>query len=310
MTQWDTTALPKPTQDLARLRSDLDTFGYCFIASAFSKAQVRALKERLAEQAEAERKHGYNRLNTVVQDAAGMNQWVNLLVNKGSVFIDAVFQPHINAVVAHLLGTEYLLSEISAHITRPGNALLPLHTDQWWMPEPVLPGERYQRCGDMTRDNVRTGAPVAAKTPIVPPLCVNAMTMVTDFTEENGATRIVPGSHLTGTQPDPSVPHRIPSVAGTGEAGTVLVWEGRTWHSAGANTSNGDRYGMTSLWSGPQMRTLQNFTLATRPEVLKDASPELLKLLGFKVWFGYGQTDMVGMDYARPAAEMIGALKP
>lgn len=310
MTHWDPKTLPKPTQDLARLKSDLDIYGYCFIEAAFSPREIRAIRDRLAEQAEAERKHGYSRMNRVVQDAAGMNQWVNMLLNKGRVFLDAVLQPHINAVVAHLLGKEYLLSEIAAHITRPGNALLPLHTDQWWMPEPTMPGEAYQRCGDMTRDNVRTGAPRPAASPITPPLCVNAMTMVSDFTEENGATRIVPMSHLSGTQPVPSVPHAIPSIAATGAAGTVLVWEGRTWHSAGANVSNGDRYGLTSLWSGPQMRTLQNFTLATRPEVLEGASPELLKLLGFKVWHGYGQTDMVGMDYARPAREMIGELKP
>ncbi|MFO0997697.1 MAG: phytanoyl-CoA dioxygenase family protein [Alphaproteobacteria bacterium] len=309
MTPWDPKTLPKPTRDLARLKSDISAYGYCLIAEAYAPAQIEAFRARLAEQAEAERKQGYHR-RSLVQDPAGINQWINMLINKGTVFRQVLHHPLITGVLDHVLGRDHVLSEISSHITRPGAALLPLHIDQWWMPAPAMPDDDYVRPADISRTNIRMGKLEKSKTPINPPMCVNAMCMVSDFTEENGGTRLVPTSHLTGLQPDQAVPHSVPSVAATGPAGTVVIWEGRTWHAAGANVSNGDRFGLVSLYAAPQARTLQNFTLGTKAEVLEDASPELLKLLGFKVWHSYGQTGVMGSDYARPAAELIGELKP
>lgn len=309
MTQWDPETLPKRSRDLDRLKSDMDAFGYCLIAEAFTSSQIAAIHARLSEQAEAERKHGHHRKSSV-QDPGGVNQWITMLINKGAVFRDVLFHPLIAGVVGHVLGREYVLSEMSSHITRPGNSLLSLHTDQWWMPSPAMPGEAYVRAGDITRTNIRIGPPATSKTPINPPMAVNAMCMVTDFTEENGATRLVPGSHLSGVQPDPGVPHTVPTVAAAGRAGDMVLWEGRTWHAAGANKSNADRYGLVSLYGAPQARTLQNFTLGTKDEVLDGAPPELLKLLGFKVWNSYGNTGPSDTQYAKPARELIGALKP
>lgn len=300
---------PSPTRALARLTADMDASGYCLVADALAPAKVAAVRARLEEQAAAERAQGHRR-RSQVQDSAGANQWVNMLLNKGPVFRDLLFHPLVDGVVEHLLGPGSLLSDISAHITRPGNTLLPLHIDQWWLPPPVMPGERHIRAGAVSRDNVRTGPPEVSKTPINPPAVVNAMWMMSDFTAENGATRIVPRSHLSGTQPEATVPHRIPTVALTGRAGTCAIWEGRTWHSAGANVSGEERFGLITYYGGPQFRSLQNHALGTRPEVLEDAPPELLALLGLKVWNEYGKTGNVGSEYARPGAELIGALKP
>lgn len=306
---WDPAILPKPTRDLARLKSDMSTFGYCFIERAFDAAEIATIRQRLEEQAEAERKGGYHTMS-YVQDAAGLNQWVNMLINKGMAFQAALFHPLIRGVVDHVLGADYFLSEISASITHPGSGLLPFHTDQWWMPVPQMPGAEYRRSGDITRTKTVTGPPEPADHPINPPMAVNAMTMVADFTEENGATRLVPYSHLSGLQPEPAVPHPYPSVPASGPAGTVVLWEGRTWHAVGGNASQASRYGLVTLFTAPQIRTMQNFTLGTKPEVLAEASPELIDLLGFKVWYSYGQTDLLGAKLAKPAAELIGELKP
>jgi ectoine hydroxylase-related dioxygenase (phytanoyl-CoA dioxygenase family) len=309
MTQWDTAQLPKPTRDLARLKADIDEWGYCLIAEAYTPAEIAAFKARLAEQAAGERNQGHHK-RSYVQDPGGINQWMVMLINKGEMFRRHVHHPIVNAVVKHVLGEEYVLSEISSHITRPGAQLLPLHTDQWWLPVPTMPGESYVKAGDVTRTNVRLGPPARSKTPINPPLCVNAMCMVTDFTEENGATRLVPGSHLSGVQPDPVVPHPASSVPAAAPAGSVVIWDGRMWHAAGGNRSNGERYGLVTMYGGPQMRTLQNFTLGTKQEVLDDASPELLRLLGFKVWLSYGQTGETREGgFAKPGRELIGELK-
>lgn len=310
MAHWDMEKLPKPTRDVERLKSDIDEWGYCLIEAAYTPVEIAAFKARLSEQAAGERNHGHHK-RSLVQDPAGINQWMVMLINKGEMFRRHVHHPLVNAVARHVLGAEYVLSEISSHITRPGAQLLSLHTDQWWLPTPSMPGAPYVKAGDVSRTNVRLGTPTRATTPISPPLCINAMCMVTDFTEENGATRLVPGSHLSGVQPDPSVPHPFPSVAAAAPAGTVVIWDGRLWHAAGGNRSNGERYGLVTMYGGPQMRTLQNFTLGTKQEVLDGASPELLKLLGFKVWLSYGQTgETVEGGFAKPAKDLIGALKP
>lgn len=68
------------------------------------------------------------------------------------------------------------------------------------------------------------------------PFLIQTLWMLTDFTPENGATRIVPGSHLTGRSPDPAMkqPSEIQAI---GKKGSVLIWNGAVWHANGANTT-------------------------------------------------------------------------
>jgi len=306
---WEVDDLPKATQDTAQLLADMDRWGYCLIADALPPDRVRAVRARLEEQAEAERRLGKHLLNDHVNAPGSDNQWVLMLINKGAVFQEVLLHPLVKSVLDHVLGPDHILSETSAHLTRPGNPAMALHTDQWWMPPPVMPGEPYRPAGAITRASAVQGPLKRATQAIAAPMVVQTMLMVSDFTEANGATRLVPGSHMTGKQPDQSVPHVVPSIAAEGPAGTIAIWEGRTWHSAGANTSNDIRYGMPTLYAAPQMRTLMNFTLGTKAEVLADASPELRRLLGFKVWSGYGQTGDLDSEWARPASETLGELR-
>jgi ectoine hydroxylase-related dioxygenase (phytanoyl-CoA dioxygenase family) len=79
-------------------------------------------------------------------------------------------------------------------------------------------------------------------------LSINTMWAITDFTEENGATRVIPNTHNI-----PFDQHYVdlstlgePEVA-TMPAGSVLLWTGETVHAAGANTTDSCRIGL-SLW--------------------------------------------------------------
>ena len=76
--------------------------------------------------------------------------------------------------------------------------------------------------------------------PHVPTVC-NTMWALTDFTEANGATRIVPGSHLRDHSPDYG--SRYESIAAEMPKGSVLVWHGSLWHGGGANTTDERRVG-------------------------------------------------------------------
>ena len=75
------------------------------------------------------------------------------------------------------------------------------------------------------------------------------------------------------------------TVAGTGPAGTALVFDGRVWHGTGANVTADDRrYGVLTYFCRPWMRPQENYTLSTHPDVVDTLDDELRALLGLRVW--------------------------
>jgi ectoine hydroxylase-related dioxygenase (phytanoyl-CoA dioxygenase family) len=307
MATFDPANLPRPTKDVAQLKADLDAFGYCLVAEALDAERLARLRERLEEQAEAERQQGIHVLNDAHVDA--VNEWITMLINKGEAFRDMPTNPRTLELVRHLLGPEVLLSVFEAHIVRKGGGDMALHCDQWWLPRPVAPDASYRRASDISRQTVPTGPLVQAAGPIWPPVVVNVMHMITDFTEENGATRIAPGSHLTGHQPSPAIPHPVETIAAEGPPGTAVIFEGRTWHAAGLNRTGKARLGITTTYCGPMFRQLTNFTVGVRQEVLDGASPELKRLLGFKVWSTYGGVDDHSAEFIERREGRVGELR-
>ena len=126
---------------------------------------------------------------------------------------------------------------------------------------------------------------------IAPAFVCNTMWMLDDFREDNGATIVVPGSHLFGRQPDPELDADANWISAEAPAGSAVIFEGRTWHSTGANRSDQPRLGLTTNFCAPQFRQQENLQLGTDPRILASASEELLALLGFKPWYGYGSID-------------------
>ena len=117
----------------------------------------------------------------------------------------------------------------------------------------------------------------------------------------------MPGSHLSGCLPDPERTDygEIPIEA---LAGSVLVWEGRTWHAAGLNTADHPRYGVVTYFCGPIVRSLGNLTYGMRTEVRESMSQELATLCGFTPWSSYGMTDHPSAMVASPGDETAGRL--
>ncbi len=158
---WDQAALPKPTSDPARLRHDLDVFGYGIIKNALEKPVLRVMQQRLFEQAEAERAF-YSHRNPANPIAEA--QWVNMLLNKGDIFFDLVRHPLAMSMIEHVLGPDYLISCVDSQIQHPGAGIMPLHTDQWWLPPLSHTGEPYARASTMRRDH--TGHPAIPGLPM------------------------------------------------------------------------------------------------------------------------------------------------
>lgn len=299
-------SLPQPTTDLATLRADLDTWGYCLAKDLLDEDLVAAIRQRLSDQAAGERAAALDYRFPADAEGDDVNQWVYLLHNKGTLFHQLALHPVARALAAHVLGADHQLSAIDAHITFPDNKAMPLHTDQWWMPQPRMPGERHNRQGDLVRGGGPFGEPAPSTTAISPPMVLNFMWMISDFTVENGATRVVPGSHLSGVQPTGEP--RSDEVQPEGTAGSAIVWDGRMWHGSGINTSTGPRLGLTTFFCGPVVRALTNMTYATRPEVFEGLDGDMKRLLGFAPWNGYGATDDPLADFARPGVETAGEL--
>jgi ectoine hydroxylase-related dioxygenase (phytanoyl-CoA dioxygenase family) len=86
----------------------------------------------------------------------------------------------------------------------------------------------------------------------------NSVWMLDDFTPENGATRIVPGSHRWGYAPPPGMYEAHPQQQlVTGKAGTVVVMNAHMWHGGTANRTAAPRRAMHvyyTRWDKPQQQ--------------------------------------------------------
>ncbi|HEV2530096.1 phytanoyl-CoA dioxygenase family protein [Phenylobacterium sp.] len=258
-----------PTTDLDRARRDLDEQGYCIVPGVLSRAEIAALKDRLIEQAAGERARG---LAFHDGGAARPNQRVWMLLNKGKVFRDLMLHPMVEALMGHLLGPDFLVSSFTANIAHPGGEPMVLHTDQgyvgFWTPKPVV---------------------------------ANIAWMLDDFSDENGGTRLVPGSHLNSAATPrssayaPDEPANMPTLEDTvgaaGPAGSILAFDGRIWHGTGANRTDKPRHALLSYHCRPFVRQQENMVLGLDPTIREAERPALLNRLGWATWAGLGRVE-------------------
>jgi ectoine hydroxylase-related dioxygenase (phytanoyl-CoA dioxygenase family) len=201
----------------AKTREQLDRDGYAALPGVLSDGQVAAMRARLAELLSAEG----DQAGLEVHQEAGTNRLADL-VNKGSVFEPCFTDPRVLACVAHVLG-EFKLSSLNSRAALPGQGHQSLHAD-WGGP---VPSGGYQVC--------------------------NSIWLLDDFTADNGATRVVPGTHRSGTvprlaMPDPAAAHPD-EVLITGRAGTVVVFNSHLWHGGTTNRSDRPRRALHSYFT-------------------------------------------------------------
>ncbi|MGC1341819.1 MAG: phytanoyl-CoA dioxygenase family protein [Candidatus Binataceae bacterium] len=271
-------ALPQITRDLAQAKLDLDSFGYCLIAEALAPGDLRALRERLVEQAAAEAEIG-----RATRDGGpgAPNQRVWNLINKGRAFRDLIIHPLVDAMMPHLLGTGFILSSLTANIAGPGGAPMYLHRDQGYLP-------------------FHTPTPVVA----------NIAWMLDDVTSANGGTRLVPRSHLSAAPlGDPADTSQ--TIAAQGPAGSALVFDGRIFHGTGPNSTESRRHVLLSYFARPFMRAQENPFLSLDAEVERALSDRLKARLGYKIWGTLGGVEgpAEAAIVARPA-HPLGEMTP
>ena len=249
--------LPRETKDINKARRDLQKYGFCLIEDAMSEYQCAAMRNRLEEQARAERECG-------LADMTPHFHIMWTLVNKGECFAKCIeFDPQwvqggpmIEQLNNELLGPGHYAYSFASNIARPGSYPQNLHQD--------------------------SGAIHPIQTPHAP-ILVNTVYIMQDVSEVNGGTLVIPTSHRLVSQVPAGgeVGPLPPAVNVEARGGTVMLMDGRLLHGTGVNHTDEWRYIMTNSNVKPWLRQQENWQLSIAPEVLEHASEKLLARMGY-----------------------------
>ncbi len=169
-----------------------------------------------------------------------------------------VDHPLVMALLDRLFMPNYLLSQLQVINVLPGEIRQPLHHDDGFYP--------------LARPRKPIGAAL--------------IWALDDFTAENGATLVYPGSHLWGDVPSAEidVDKMVPAVM---PAGSAVFFLGTLWHGAGANVTDRPRLAATTQYCEPWARQQENYCLAISRERAKQCSHKIQSLLGYSMQFPF-----------------------
>jgi len=175
---------------------------------------------------------------------------VSDFVNRGSEFDDLYVFPPLLEACCRVIGRPFKLSSLLARTLRPGTPAQELHVD-------------------VARES--TDWPL-----------VGFIFMIDEFRSDNGATRLVPGSHRWVSTPEDTVSDLRADCPGQvlacGTVGSLLVFNGSTWHGHTANASNGPRRSLQGAFIPQDGRAGTDFAARMRPETRSRLSTLALQL--------------------------------
>ncbi len=197
------------------------------------------------------------------------------LLALGRIWEQVPVHPNVLPVVERVLDPGCLISSLSSITILPGEIAQPIHADDQLLPIPK---------------------------PHVPTVC-NSMWALTDFTEVNGATRLVPGSHLSDHSPEYGSAYD--SIAAEMPTGSVLIWHGSLWHGGGANSTDAPRVGIAMNYCAGFIRQQENQQLGIPRDVAAQFEPRLRELVGYSVY-----NALVGHINKHSPVEILDAVAP
>ena len=218
--------------------------GYVILHDVISAQQVSALREAAAPHLEKFGRNSFEGERT--QRIYGVPRRLRAA--------DALIEhPLVLAHMDRLLKPNYLLSQGQVINILPGSPAQPEHMDDSFYP---LPRPR-------------------------PALSAATVFALDDFTEDNGATIALPGSHRWDN-------NRIPGpedgrVSAVMPAGSCILFLGTLWHGGGDNHSGASRLAFTAQYCEPWLRTQENYFLSVPPEIVAGLSEDMQRLLGYSI---------------------------
>jgi ectoine hydroxylase-related dioxygenase (phytanoyl-CoA dioxygenase family) len=230
-------------------RQRLDRDGYVVLEDCMGPELLRELRAAIQARFDLEGERAGHEFKTEEHARRLAN-----LVNKGEVFQRAIVLPRMLEGVRHVLGDDAKLSSLNARSADPhSDEGQPLHVDMGGVPD-----ERgYWVC--------------------------NTVWLLDDFTTENGATRMVPGSHRWGQRPqdvlaDPMAPHPD-EILLIGKAGSIAVMNSHLWHGGTANRTSAPRLAMHGFYCRRDKPQQQYQKQLLDADVQAALTPELRAIL-------------------------------
>jgi hypothetical protein len=138
----------------------------------------------------------------------------------------------------------------------------------------------------------------------------HTMWALTDFTADNGATRVIPGSNHWADKLQPTVDQTVPAEMARG---SVMLYLGSLYHGGGANTTGETRLGVNVGYTLSWLRQEENQYLACPPEIARELEPELAKLIGYRrgaYALGYFGDVQDPMEYLHPVPRTAARFAP
>lgn len=193
------------------------------------------------------------------------------LVARSEIWWRVPVHPAVLPVVEGVLDGRCLISSLSSINIGPDETAQPIHADDQLIPLPK---------------------------PHPPTVC-NTMWALTDFTEENGATRVVSGTHLADDSP--VYGQHYESEPAVMKRGSVLVWHGSLWHGGGANHTDRRRVGIAMNYCAGFIRQQENQQLGIPVEMVQRMPRRLQELVGYGIYNG-----LIGhIDKQSPASVLL-----
>jgi ectoine hydroxylase-related dioxygenase (phytanoyl-CoA dioxygenase family) len=252
---------------LAKALHEIEDQGYTVLENAISEELLDELNEELLR---IERDH---EIVPSPNDFEGQKtvRIYNLLAY-GSSFSQVPILPKLLPVIEGVLDDGCLISSVSSISIGAGETPQPIHAD----------------------DQV-----IGLKRPHDAVVC-NSMWALTDFTEANGATRIVPRSHKKPEWPEYGS-QEIESIPAEMKRGSILVWNGSLWHGGGSNLTDERRVGLAMNYCAGFIRQQENQQLGIPREIAATFPERLQRLVGYGVY-----RNLIGHINKRDPRELLG----
>ena len=228
----------------AEAKQQLDELGYLIVPGFLSPREVEGFRARIEELFAEEGEQA----GAEFKQEPSTRRLANV-VDKGELFEKVIETPFILECMEAVLGSDFKLSSLNVRSANPNsNCGQPLHVDGG-----MLPDERgYSVC--------------------------NSAWMLDDFTNDNGALRVVPGTHRSGRLPETGA--KIPGeTLVTGSAGTVVIMNAHVWHGGTDNRTDRPRRAMHVYYTRGDKPQQQYQKRWVRPEVQARLSPLARRLL-------------------------------
>jgi len=232
--------------------------GYYLAESVFSAEQVAEANRIINGHSDQEQAARY--LHGEHADRIHLQRRVWNLLNKGEVFVDMVQHPLVMKVFGPILGRQFILGSYAANRLLPGAPGQEPHID--------YPYWDLHDAGEFPA-GINAG------------FHMNCQSLISlhEFTAENGATAVVPGSQTRGAYPSADAFAKEHSQLSC-PPGSLLLFVGMIWHCSMPNNSSGERTSVLGQYLPKFVKPMEALDQSVNAEVRDAATPELRQLLG------------------------------